>query len=103
MLVHANLPNMFWGDAILTIAYILNRVPSKSVTSTPYKLWTGRKPDLGHLHPWGTIGFVHIPSQLTGKLNIKAKTCTFMCYSETSKGYLLLSAPDNGGMTEWNH
>lgn len=44
MLIHANLPATYWGDAILTAAYILNRVPSKSVPLTPYELWTGKKP-----------------------------------------------------------
>ena len=28
----------FWGDALLTAACILNTVPSKSVSSTPYEL-----------------------------------------------------------------
>ncbi|KAL0342871.1 UNVERIFIED_CONTAM: Copia protein [Sesamum angustifolium] len=46
MMAQANLPISFWGDAILTAAYILNRVPSKSVHSTPYELWHGKKPNL---------------------------------------------------------
>ena len=51
MMAQANLPISFWGDALLTAAYILNRVPSKSVSSTPYELWTERKPNLAHLRP----------------------------------------------------
>jgi transposase InsO family protein len=38
MMVQTNLPITFWGDALLTAVYILNRVPSKSVSSTPYEL-----------------------------------------------------------------
>ena len=53
MMAQANLPISFWGDALLTAAYILNRVPIKSVPSTPYELWNDKKPDLGNLHPWG--------------------------------------------------
>ncbi|KAL0350110.1 UNVERIFIED_CONTAM: Retrovirus-related Pol polyprotein from transposon TNT 1-94 [Sesamum radiatum] len=52
MMAQANLPISFWGDAILTAAYILNRVPSKSVPSTPYELWHDRKPNLEGLRPW---------------------------------------------------
>ena len=37
MMAHANLPVSFWGDALLTATYILNRVPSKSVPKTPYE------------------------------------------------------------------
>ena len=29
MMVHASLPISFWGDALLTVAYILNHMPSK--------------------------------------------------------------------------
>jgi len=34
MMAQANLQISFWGDTLLTAAYILNRVPSKSVSST---------------------------------------------------------------------
>ena len=46
-MAQANLPISFWGDALLIATYILNRVPSKSVPSTPYELWNDEKPDLG--------------------------------------------------------
>jgi hypothetical protein len=50
-MVHANLPVSFWEDALLTIAYILNRVPSKFVSSIMYELWNNEKPNIGYLHP----------------------------------------------------
>ena len=37
MMAQAYLPISFWGDALMAVAYILNRVPSKSVPSTPYE------------------------------------------------------------------
>ena len=55
-MAQANLPISFWGDALLTSAYIINRVPSKSVPSTSYELWNG---NLGNLHPWGYATFIH--------------------------------------------
>lgn len=42
MMAQANLPISFWGDALLTAAYVLNRVPSKSVAATPYELNYGQ-------------------------------------------------------------
>ena len=51
MMTQANLRFRIRGDALLTTAYILNRVPSKSVSSTPYELQTGKKPDLNNLRP----------------------------------------------------
>ncbi|KAI5389289.1 hypothetical protein KIW84_074805 [Lathyrus oleraceus] len=40
MMSHADLPNSFWGHALLTAAYTLNRVPSKKVEKTPYEIWS---------------------------------------------------------------
>ena len=51
MMAQANLPISFWEDALLTATYILNRVPSKSIPTTPYELWTGAKPNLENLRP----------------------------------------------------
>ena len=51
MMAQANIPISFWGDALLSATYILNRVPSTSVSTNPYELWNGRKPLLDHLRP----------------------------------------------------
>jgi len=50
-LVMTHVPISFWGAALLTATYILNRVPSKSIPTTPYKLWFGKKSSLDHLRP----------------------------------------------------
>ena len=59
MMARAHLPTIFWGDTLLTATFILNRVPTKSVATTPYELWTGRKPYLSVLKPWGCVAYVH--------------------------------------------
>ena len=82
MMAQANLPISYWGDALLTAAYILNRVPFISVSSTPYELWTDKKPDLNNLRPWGSIRYVHNTSHRHGKLGPKGKKCIFIRYSE---------------------
>ncbi|TYJ98102.1 gag/pol protein [Cucumis melo var. makuwa] len=43
MMSFAQLPDSFLGYALETVIYILNNVPSKSVSGTPYELWKGRK------------------------------------------------------------
>ena len=53
MMVQANPPISYWGDALLTTSHVLNQVPSKSVSSTPYELWNNEKPDTSNLQPWG--------------------------------------------------
>ncbi|KAI5382894.1 hypothetical protein KIW84_070346 [Lathyrus oleraceus] len=40
MMSHVDIPNSFWGHALLTAAYTLNRVPFKKVEKTPYEIWS---------------------------------------------------------------
>ena len=44
MMSLTDLPLSFWGYALETTAFTLNRAPSKSVEMTPYELWFGKKP-----------------------------------------------------------
>ena len=44
-----DLPLSFWGYALETAAFTLNRAPSKSVDTTPYELWFGKKSKLSFL------------------------------------------------------
>ena len=53
MMFLTDLPLSFWGYALETTAFTLNRAPSKSVETTPYELWFGKKPKLSFLKVWG--------------------------------------------------
>ena len=44
-----NIPLWFWGYALETTSFTLNRAPSKSVETTPYELWFARKPKISFL------------------------------------------------------
>ena len=48
MIYYSTLPESLWIEALKTTTYILNRVPTKAATKTPYELWTGRKPSFKH-------------------------------------------------------
>ncbi|GAV73344.1 hypothetical protein CFOL_v3_16830, partial [Cephalotus follicularis] len=88
-------------DTLLTAAYILNRVSSQSISSTPYELWNNQKPNLNHLRPWGAAGYVQSTSHRFGKLGPRARKHIFIRYSDSSKGYVMYGEhPDGGGMTE---
>ena len=43
MMSLTDLPLSFWGYALETVAFTLNRAPSKSVETMPYELWFGKK------------------------------------------------------------
>ena len=49
MISLTDLPLSFWGYALETATFTLNRAPSKSVETTPYELWFGKKPKLSFL------------------------------------------------------
>ena len=101
MMAQANLPITFWGDALLIATYILNRVPSKSVATTPYELWTNRQPNLSFLKPWGCAAYVHDSSHKYGKLGPRGKKSIFIRYSEHSKGYVFIGEQERGSVTEF--
>ena len=43
MMSLTDLPLSFWGYALETAAFTLNRTPSKSVEPTPFELWLGNQ------------------------------------------------------------
>lgn len=49
MLNNSSLPKLFWGYALQTLVYLINRVPSKSIPKTPFELWTCHKSSLRHI------------------------------------------------------
>ena len=53
MMSFTDLPDFLWGHSLLTSIYLLNRVSSKTVPTTPYEIWHGKKPSLSHLRIWG--------------------------------------------------
>ena len=58
MMSRTNLPISFWGYALETAAFLLNRIPSKVVEKTPYELWIGKRPSLPFLKIWGCEAYV---------------------------------------------
>jgi hypothetical protein len=68
----------FWGYALETAAFTLNRAPSKSVETTPYELWFGAKPKLSFLKVWGCEAYVK--RLMPDKLEPKAEKCVFIGY-----------------------
>ena len=82
---HTDLPTSFWGYALETVAYILNRVPSKSVETTPYEMWRGKKPKLSFLKVWGCEAYVK--KLQPDKLEPKAEKFIFVGYPKETIGY----------------
>ncbi|GJX91180.1 retrotransposon protein, putative, ty1-copia subclass [Tanacetum coccineum] len=49
MMSQAILPISFWGYALETATHILNLVPTKKVSNTPFEMWKGKRPSPEHI------------------------------------------------------
>lgn len=90
ILIDAKLPNKYWGKVVVTTNYLQNRLPTSATGRTPYEKWHSRKPNLEHIHVFGSRAYVQIPEQHCRKLDQKAEELLFVGYSEETKGYRLL-------------
>ena len=54
---------------------------------TPHKKFYGKKLDLSHVRIFGSIAFVHIPTEKRENLDPKSERCILMGYSLEQKGY----------------
>ena len=84
MMSQTNLPLYFWGYALETATFTLNRVPSKSMEKTPYEIWTGKRPSLSFLKIWGCDAYVK--SFTPTKLEPRSDKCIFVGYPRETKG-----------------
>ena len=85
MMSHADLPMSFWGHALETAAYTLNRVPTKAVQKTPYEIWTEKRQSMSFMKIWGCEAFVK--RLVSDKLGPKSDKCYFIGYPKETKGY----------------
>ncbi|GJW35792.1 zinc finger, CCHC-type containing protein [Tanacetum coccineum] len=77
----------FWGEAMLTACYLLDRVPNKRNNITPYELWTKRKPNLNYPRVWGCRAVVRLPDPNLKTLGERGIECIFVGYVEPSKAF----------------
>ncbi|RVW71043.1 Retrovirus-related Pol polyprotein from transposon RE1 [Vitis vinifera] len=88
-----NVPKLFWGQAILTAAYLINRMPSKVLKfQTPCQTLLKSFPTtrlISTVPPkiFGCSAFVHINQQHRSKLDPRSLMCIFLGYSSNQKGY----------------
>src|SRR4051812_37745659 len=89
MMSQSDLPLAFWGYALETAVFTLNRVPSKSIDKTPYEIWTGKCHSLSFLKIWGCEAFVK--RLQSDKIAVKSDKCISVGYTRESLGYYFYS------------
>nr|GEW19904.1 zinc finger, CCHC-type [Tanacetum cinerariifolium] len=93
MLSYSGLSEGFWGEALLTACYLLNRVPNKRNKTNPYELWYKKRPSLTYLRIWACRTIVRLPDPKRKTLGEKGIDCIFVGYVEHSKAYSIEEDP----------
>ena len=85
MLAEFGLDQSFWAEAASTAIYLINRSPNFTLDfKLPKEVWSGFKPDLGHLRTFGCSACVHVTEENTGPRALKG---VFVGYPMGTKGY----------------
>lgn len=89
---HAGLPIIFWGDCILTAAYLINRTPTKVLNNkSPYEVLFHTAPDYKLLKVFGALCYATVLPKPSDKFAAKAVKGVFLGYPYGQKGYKVLN------------
>ncbi|POM69498.1 Uncharacterized protein PHPALM_14216 [Phytophthora palmivora] len=94
----ADMPERWWPEALVYMAYVLNRTPmSRLVNKTPFEKVYGTTPNVCDLQIWGRVCFSHVAEERRKdkKLSARAVKCRFLGVSDEYKGYRLLDVYNN--------
>jgi len=86
LLQSLGIAEVWWGEAVLTMNYVLNKVPPRNCEVTPFEEFNGRKPDLS-FSDWGCLAKVNVSLSKKRKLGPKTIGCVFLGYAKNSAAY----------------
>lgn len=72
-------PTTLWGEAVRHSIYVLNRLPTRTLTGrTPYEAWRNKKPTLQHVKVFGCVAHVKITGVHQRKLDDRSKSVVYL-------------------------
>lgn len=84
MLKQKNLPKSLWGEAVVTVVYILNNYPTKKLKNKVLEeVWCGKRPSVSHLKVFRSICYKHISDARRRKLDEKSEPMILVGYHKT--------------------
>ena len=90
-LAHSRLPLSFWGYALSTVVYLINRLPTSVLQNkTSFESLFQTTPDYHLLKTFGSSCFPYTIPYNTQKFQYKSIHYVFIGYSANHKGYLCL-------------
>jgi len=89
----------FWGEAVMMVAYLLNRSPTRNLDGkTPHEAWYNKKPAVHHLLVFGYVAYMKDTRPHLAKLDPRRLKVIFIGYEPGSKVYRLYD-PVGGELT----
>jgi hypothetical protein len=85
LLHSANLGPEYWSWALIHAVYLKNRLPHRSIGTTPYQAFTGKRPNIKKLCLFGCPVVAWLPGRRPPKLDIHAMTGIFLGFTAASK------------------
>lgn len=90
MLKERQVPAQYWGEAITHAVYVLNKLPTRAVSSiTPHEAWFGTKPDLTYVRIFGCTAYMKIPVVHTKKLDNRSQLVVHFGRESGTKAFRL--------------
>lgn len=84
----ASLPIKFWGEAILTSAYLINRTPSAVLNNqSPHEVLHATTPSFDQLKVFGCLCYMHHRARDKDKFSARSRRCIFVGYPYNQKGW----------------
>ncbi|KAL0536094.1 hypothetical protein IC582_025026 [Cucumis melo] len=99
LMLSTSLPSYLWGDAILTAAHLINRMPSRILhLQTPLDCLKESYPSTRHvsevpLRVFGCTAYVHNFGPNQTKFTPQAQACVFVGYPLDQRGYKCFHPP----------
>lgn len=91
LLFEAGLPLKYWGEAVLTSVFLINRTHMSVLNGvSPFELIYNRPPTLDHLRVFGCLCFA-TRLNISDKFSERAEKSVLLGYFVDKKGYKLLS------------
>ena len=90
LLMMVGMLGRFWGDAVMTVVYLLNRSPTGSLDGEmPHETWYNKKPVVHHLRVFGCVVYMKVAHPNLAKLDPRGLKVVFIGYKPGSKTYRL--------------
>ncbi|GMF20513.1 unnamed protein product [Phytophthora fragariaefolia] len=111
LLIGAQLPKQFWGEALLTATLLNNISPLRRAEVTPYELWHRKEPDYSNLRVFGSLAYTYVTPTHSKRLKLtstpgKRKTLDnravrgiFVGYADGQKAWRVLHCGTNSIVT----